>query len=275
MRLNPGSGCFNLSIPKGHAVDEIPIWYHLPRGLAADSKIVIVLHGTSRAAQASRDNWSGPAEQGQFLVVVPHFEKQHFSDASYAYGNFWTPDPPYQPLGWEMTYGVILDRLFDAVKSALGWSKSEFTLYGHSAGAAFAHRYMALAPEDKVEQAIIANAGWYSLLNPGMPIPLGFGRCDLSLTRIKRLLEKDITILIGDEDRFGPYLDWWPNCHLEQGPHRLARSQTYFKMAADLADRLAVPFNWRWESVPGVAHENAKMIGPAARILAQNKHFTR
>lgn len=28
-----------------------------------------------------------------------------------------------------------------------------------------------------------------------------------------------------------------------------------------------MPFNWRWESVPGVAHENVKMIAPAVRII--------
>lgn len=272
--LKTGSGRFSLALPKGHAVGEIPIWYHLPGDLPPDSRIVIVLHGTSRAAEASRDNWRHPAEDNRFAVVVPHFEKQHFSDAAYAYGNFWAPAPPFTPVAWERSHGAILDLLFDAVNAALGWNKTAFTLYGHSAGAAFAHRYLALAPQDRVEQAVVANAGWYSLLEPGKPIPLGFQGCDQPVARVRHLLEKDITVLIGERDISGPYPDWWPESYLEQGPHRFARSLSFFRSAEDLARRFSVPFNWRWESVPGVGHENAKMIAPAARLLARRGAVT-
>jgi len=274
MTLKTGSGRFSLALPEGHAVGEIPVWYHLPEDLPPDSRIVMVLHGTSRTAEASRDNWSRPAEDNRFVVAVPHFEKRHFSDAAYAYGNFWSPVPPFAPVGWERSHGMILDLLFEEVNAALGWNKPQFTLYGHSAGAAFAHRYLALALMDRVEQAVLANAGWYSLLEPGKPIPVGFDGCDLPTSRVRRLLEKDVTVLVGDRDRVGPYPDWWPECHLEQGPHRVARSQTYFSSAEDLARRLAVPFNWRWESVPGVGHENARMIAPAARLLARHGTVT-
>ena len=74
MTLKTGSGRFSLAIPDGHAVDAIPVWYHLPEGLPSDSRIVVVLHGTSRAAEASRDNWSRPADENRFIVLVPDFD---------------------------------------------------------------------------------------------------------------------------------------------------------------------------------------------------------
>lgn len=268
MQLTSGFGMFSHPIPSGHATNEIPVWYYLPRNFSANSKTVIVLHGTSRAAEASRDNWSHQAEEYGHAVIVPHFQKQYFSDAAYAYGNFWPSEPRYEKHAWELSYGVIIDSIFDRISDAIGLTRSTFSLYGHSAGAAFAHRYLALAPVDRVEQAIVANSGWYSFLDVEKPLPFGFNGVGLTMKRVKQLLQKKVTILIGDQDKVGPYPTWWPPGYAEQGDNRFARSQTYFNATKELAQTLAVPFCWRWESVPGVGHENAKMIAPAARLFA-------
>ncbi|MCF8481355.1 MAG: alpha/beta fold hydrolase [Rhodospirillum sp.] len=271
MLLNTGSGRFDLVLPSGHAVGQIPVWYHLPDGLDADGRIVIVLHGTSRAARASRDNWSVQATKHGFCVVVPEFELRHFPDPDYAYGNLWTPDPPHRRKSWSESHGAILDTLFDVATEALGGQRRQLVLYGHSAGAAFAHRYMTFAPVDRVSHAIFANAGWYSLMDLDRPIPFGLQGGDASLERLRIFLEKPVTVLVGDRDRAGPYPAWWPVRTADQGPHRVARGETYFASARRMAEQLGAAFGWRWQTVPDVAHENAKMIEPAARLLAETR----
>jgi len=269
MLLSTGSGRFELPIPPGHAVAHIPAWYHLPENSDADRPIVIVLHGTSRAARASRDNWSVQAERYGFFVVVPEFALQDFPDPDYAYGGLWAPRPPYQRADWSESHGAILDRLFEAVNGALGGQHRQFILYGHSAGAAFAHRYMTFTPDDRVSHAIFANAGWYTMPDGSAALPFGLLGSGLSLESLGHLLRKPITILVGDRDRTGPYPPWWPEGYMQQGLHRVGRSQAYFEAARQMAAQLGVPFGWRWQSVPDVAHENARMIPPAAELIGK------
>lgn len=267
MQLHIGSGRFDLPIPAGHAKSQLPAWYHRPANLTDTSQIVIVLHGTSRAARTSRDKWAPHAEEQGFFVVVPDFEAGYFTDPAYAYANLWSPEPPFGMQDWSASYGIILDRLFEAVNSALGGHAQQFILYGHSAGAAFAHRYLTFSQEDRVSQAIFANAGWYTRFDREVAIPFGLKGSILSDQQLRRILQKPVTILVGDQDRKGPYPPWWPDEHLAQGPHRFARSQTCFQSAERMAASLGTDFGWRWQSVPDVAHENARMIAPAVRLI--------
>ncbi|MAC78176.1 MAG: hypothetical protein CML66_08945 [Rhodobacteraceae bacterium] len=64
---------------------------------------MILMHGTSRAARTSRDNWIAPAEAHGFLVVVPEFELWRFPAPDYAYGKLWSPDPPFARLAWAVS----------------------------------------------------------------------------------------------------------------------------------------------------------------------------
>ncbi|MEQ8710629.1 MAG: hypothetical protein RIC36_16725 [Rhodospirillales bacterium] len=267
MQLHTGSGRFDLAIPAGHAVSRIPAWYHRPANITGDSPVVIVLHGTSRAAQASRDKWASHADEHGFFIVAPDFGVEYFSDPCYAYANLWSAEDPFEPQDWSASYGFILDRLFDVVNLALGRAAQQFILYGHSAGAAFAHRYLTFSPEDRVSQAIFANAGWYTLFDRDRPLPFGLKGSGISEAQIRRALQKPVTILIGDRDRHGPYPPWWSDEHLAQGPHRFARSQTYFQSAQRMAAELGLKTAWRWQVVPDVAHQNARMIAPAVQVM--------
>lgn len=269
INLTTGSGRFDLALPSGHATGSLPVWYHLPADLAADSPIVIVLHGTSRAARASRDNWVVQAEQYSFVLMTPEFERRHFPDPDYAFGRLWQAEPPHARFDWASSHCAFLDILFEETNLALGWNRPRFTLYGHSAGAAFAHRYVLFAPHERVEQAVFANSGWYTFLDSDAPIPFGIENAQVPQERLRAFLEKPVTVLVGDRDRSGPYPDWWPEEVHRQGEHRVAKSIAYYEHAKALAESLGVPFGWRWRSVPGVAHENARMIAPAAKLIAE------
>jgi pimeloyl-ACP methyl ester carboxylesterase len=273
IRLETGNNCFDLCIPKGHATDQIPVWYHLPENCSENIPIVIVLHGTSRAARASRNNWQRYADTHSFIVAVPEFERRFFTDQTYAYGNFYAPERPFTPIQWDKTHGEILNLLFDRVRTGLGSKRRGFILYGHSAGAAFAHRYLTLAPQYRVEQAILANAGWYTPLDLERPLPFGIHGAAVAPERVKSLLGMPVTILLGEKDTAGPYADWWPHELLEQGPHRLERGKNYYLTARNLAERLSVPFGWKYEIIREAGHENKKMIAPAVRVIAEHHNL--
>lgn len=266
-RIEIGSNCFYLRIPKGHATTQIPVWYHIPENFCENMPIVIVLHGTSRRARATRDNWQCYAYKNGFCVLVPEFERDFFTDQAYAYGNFFVPERPFRLIQWNRTNGKILDLLFNYVRNVVGSNRQTFTIYGHSAGAQFAHRYLMLASHNHVGQAILANAGWYTLLDRTLPLPFGIGGAALPPNRLENLLKMPITILLGEKDTVGPYSDWWPPEHLEQGPHRLARGKNFYLSASHLAKRLRVPFGWTYKTVNNVGHENKKMIAPAVRLI--------
>jgi pimeloyl-ACP methyl ester carboxylesterase len=268
LSFNTGSGCVELEIPHGHAISKIPVWYHFPKSEKAEMPVVIVLHGTSRNAQASRDNWRQAADLYGFGVAVPDFEHEFFSDARYAYGRFWISENSFKPIDWENTHGRILDILFNRIREGLNLEQKLFTLYGHSAGAAFAHRYLMLAPHESVELAIFANAGWYTLPDDNQSAPFGTNGAGLSKERTRILLGKPVSILLGENDTLGPYADWWPQEYLEQGQHRVARGLHFFNTAKELAERLNLPFGWECEKIPNVGHENKKMIPPAVQIIA-------
>jgi hypothetical protein len=100
------------------------------------------------------------------------------------------------------------------------------------------------------------------------PLPFGVKDANVGPKRVENLLGKPVTILLGEKDTAGPYTDWWPEEHLEQGAHRVARGHNYHHTAKCLAERLNVPFGWTYQIVPKVGHENKKMVTPAARLIA-------
>ena len=53
-----------------------------------------------------------------------------------------------------------------------------------------------------------------------------------------------------------------------QGPHRLARGQSFHAEGQALAGRVATPLGWRVEFVPGVGHKNGLMAQAAAKLIA-------
>src|SRR3546814_15764648 len=54
---------------------------------------------------------------------------------------------------------------------------------------------------------------------------------------------------------------------MRQGPHRLARGRTYFRVARETAAAMGARFGWELVTVPDVGHSNGKLAPHAARIL--------
>ena len=270
--IHEGAGRFLFKDPEAATGKTIAIWYYRPKSFDRNTPILLVMHGVKRNADLYRDNWIGLAEKHRLLIVAPEFSNADFpSSWGYNLGNVATrgPDGTLAPNPKSVWSFPIIDRVFDKVRQITGSKRTTFALFGHSAGAQFVHRYMTFTGGAKVELAIAANAGWYTLPDSNEPFPYGLGQTHLSVEQVKTLLGGKLVILLGDEDTVqDQHFRMTPEA-MHQGSTRFDRGKNYFAAGRRKAATLDTPFNWRLVLVPGVGHDNAKMAEAAAVILKE------
>jgi len=268
--IKHGSGRYTYNDPETNTGAAIRIWYHRPANFSAASPIVLVMHGMGRNADGYRDNWVSSADTHGFLVITPEFDTDQFPDDwPYSLGNLARDDDGGIAFNSKEKWSLpIIDRIFEQVRDLTGTCRTTFSLFGHSAGGQFVHRYLTFADSGLVDVAIAANAGWYTLPTQEEAFPYGLGGADTLETALADFYARPVVILLGEADTLQtPNLRQTPEA-MRQGPHRFARGQNYFAIARGEAERLGVPFNWRLETVPGVAHSNGELAQPAAAIIA-------
>ena len=255
----------------GWAGPPLPVWYQLPDTVTADTPVVVVMHGVNRDADRYRDKWAGLARRYDMIVVVPEFSAAAFPGSRGYNTGFLTEEDgtPRPPALWSF---AAIEPLFDAVRARFGTRVSRYTLYGHSAGAQFVHRFVMFMPEARLAQAISANAGWYTMPDPEGPFPYGLAGAPLPPAALPRALGQPMVVLLGtaDTDVNDPNLRTTPEAN-RQGPHRFARGQSFLAEGRAAAARLDVPFGWTLEEVPGVGHSNGRMAEAAARLIAARR----
>lgn len=271
LRIPPGSAAQEIAgaAPDGGAMT---VWTYRPAGLEPTDRIVFVMHGVLRNADVYRDNWIRHAQQHRFLLVVPEMTRAQFpGDAGYNFGNMverqgGAPKPPEQ-WAWRS-----IEKIFDAVRFATGSRRETYSIFGHSAGAQFVHRLVTYADNPRIDAAIAANAGWYTLPVFSETFPYGLTNSPATEERLKLNLQKPLVILLGDQDTASndPNLRRDPVAD-KQGLHRLDRGQFFVRTGASEAARLGVPFGWKAEIVPGVGHNNDGMSNAAVRWLFPKK----
>lgn len=246
----------------------LPVWYALPDAVTPETPVVVVMHGVNRDADRYRDEWAGLARQHGLIVIVPQFSTADFPGAN-GYNTGYFAERNGSPRPRDLWSYAAIEPLFDAVRDRFGTQVPRYTLYGHSAGAQFVHRFVMLTPEARIEQAIAANAGWYMMPDLATDFPYGAKGAPVSAESLAAALEKPLTVLLGtaDTDTAHPNLRTTPEANL-QGPHRYARGLAFHAAGRDAAARLEVPFGWRVEDVPGVGHSNGQMAQAAAALIA-------
>lgn len=246
----------------------LPVWYQLPERVTAGTPVVVVMHGVRRDADRYRDEWAGLAAAYGFIVIVPEFSQADFPrSAGYNSGYFAEADGTPRPRGqWAF---AAIEPLFDEVRRRFGTAAPRYTLYGHSAGAQFVHRYVMFMPEGRIGQAIAANAGWYTMPDPATAFPYGLAGAPVAPEALAAALARPLTIMLGtqDNDPAASDLRTTPEAN-RQGPHRFARGQSFFAAARAQTERTGARLGWRMEFVPGVGHSNRLMAEAAARLIA-------
>jgi poly(3-hydroxybutyrate) depolymerase len=246
----------------------IPVRMFVPAEEAANAKIVIVMHGASRDATRYFSDWKTLGEEHNLVVVVPEFTKKNFNrSARYNMGFVLDPASGKQREEAQWTFSAI-EPLFDEVVQRIGGEQQRYTIYGHSAGSQFVHRFMYFKPDARVDNYIAANAGWYTLPVEDFAFPYGLRSSGIDTAEVPRILAQPLTLLLGrdDDDPESPKLRKTREAN-QQGPHRLARGLTMYRVAKARAEELGVPFNWKLIVVKDADHDNAKMAPVAAGLI--------
>jgi hypothetical protein len=270
----------------------LTVHFRAPTNLNANTPVWFALHGEDRNAADYRNYLAASAAASEALIIAPEFaESQWPGSRSYNLGNVSISETNLTPrpeADWSFSK---IEPLFDYVREVLApeIEATSYSLYGHSAGAQFLHRFLLWKPEARVRVAVAANAGWYTL--PTVPsLAPGAGEAypyawpytlasapdydpstapvdAFPAASIDTALGKRLVVLLGQQDTLvTSSLRTTPEANA-QGPHRLARGQFYYQTAAAEAALRETPFAWGLEIVPGIGHSGQLMAPHAAEWL--------
>lgn len=236
---------------------QLPVFVHKPQTAGADSRIVFVMHGVQRDGDRYRDEWRDLAEKHDLIVVVPTFGRNDFpTTGSYNLGNI-VGEKGHKTLKAKWSFSAI-EPLFDDIVCRVSGNQRGYALYGHSAGGQFVHRYVAFADAPRMEAAVAANSGWYTMPDNGA-FPYGWGGDVAGLVSPAKAFQRPLTILLGTEDidRNDPNLRINEQAD-KQGKTRFDRGHSFLTDARKQAGDVT-PLRWKIAYAPGVGHDNGRM----------------
>jgi len=262
----------------------INVWFSRPKDFNAKTPILIVMHGMNRDAKGYRNVCMAFTEKHRLMLLVPEFTDEDFpGDVAYNHGNVFPkinpkddpdtedsetkrPNPKEQ---W--TYGVI-DRLFDDFVKREQSEQKRYYLYGHSAGAQFAHRLPLFVPEAKFKMVVPANAGAYTVPDQTADWPYGVRKTPVDDRQaLERYFASPLFVLAGEADTDPEAKNLARSARADkQGTNRLDRAKFFFESARKTAETWKVPFAWKLRTVPEASHANRKMFEVAVEIIAED-----
>ena len=249
---------------------RLPVWVYVPETVdPKTAPIMVMMHGAKRGAARYLSEWDQIADEEGFIIVAPEFTREDFpGSAGYNLGNR-TPRKSTELNDEAIWSFSAIELVFDHVVAELESTQTEYTLYGHSAGSQFIHRFMYFKPDARVKRYLPANAGWYSFPDLELDYPMGLGGLGLTDDDLKAILEQDVVLLLGDQDNDPNHSSLKRgDGAAQQGPHRFARGQNFYAKGKAEAERLGVDFGWRVRIIEGVAHSNGG-IGAASGDLIE------
>jgi poly(3-hydroxybutyrate) depolymerase len=246
---------------------QVKVRYVVPEGYTPSSPIVFVLHGILRNGEQYLDDWIPYAEERHFLLVVPEFSQQEFPGArGYQDGNLTTSAG--NPLPRESWSYSMIEPIFDVVRERCHSKRERYSIYGHSAGAQFVHRFLCFALRTRILRAVSANAGSYMVPDASKEFPYGFGGLGPGKAGLRAALAQPLVVLLGTADIDPHHKDLPHSPEAEaQGPFRLARGEYFFACGKNAAAALQAPFGWTLYFAPGVAHSDKGMAPFALKCL--------
>lgn len=248
-------------------IKKMKIWYYIPSAVSESTPILFVMHGVKRNAEEYRNGWIQAAKESGIILVVPEYSQTQFPKSrSYNLGNMYSGRAKLNPENlWSFN---LIEPIFDVIKTKTGNSSKKYHLFGHSAGAQFAHRYLLYASYERLGLLMAANAGWYTTLNDHVVFPYGLKSSPKNQQQLERIFTQDVVIMLGelDNDPNAEYLRQTPEAKA-QGAHRFARGKHFFKQAWSISQQQQWPFNWQLVTVPNVGHNNRGMAQTAAKLV--------
>jgi poly(3-hydroxybutyrate) depolymerase len=246
---------------------EIAVHTYRPSGFSPEGPVLLVIHGRNRNGADYRDWFGAEAERHGVFVVAPEFDEAQYAHP-HDYNFAAMVDAQGKPRPRSEWLFPVVDFIFEEATRRFGLQRDRYFLFGHSAGGQLVHRLATFGWSPRIERAVAANSGSYTMPLASEPFPHGIGGTGLGDDDLRALFSRPLTILLGDAD-VDPAHYQLPRDppDMKQGAHRFERGQRYFAAAQREAVRLGVPLAWSIAIAPGVEH-SARHIAPfAAREL--------
>src|SRR5687767_12556083 len=190
---------------------------YAPASSKEGSRVLAVIHGISGRALDYAQIFAPYCEDHGVVLLVPHFAEHHRD---------------FQRLGRQgrgPRADEILHQCLSEVGTLTGANVGEIYLFGYSAGAQFAHRYMMAHPH-RVARAVLAAAGWYTFPDPEQRFPYGIRR-PKRLPGIRfapeEFLKVPVEVLIGGADLDALNLRSTARVTAQQGTNRVERARRW------------------------------------------------
>lgn len=266
-KLPVGEGSFYFPFPNVQTNDSIKVFYYIPEEFESQSMPVVVgFHGNDRDCSYWIDTWKEYASEKGFMFFIPWFTKEDFP--TWRYQEAGIKNDKDEILSKQYQTSVLVDSLLSNILKISGTKDSKVTIYGHSAGGQFVHRFMLLNDSPYVKKAIIGNPGWFTF--PDNSLNYSYGIKDLigvDENRMKSMLGKNIILQLGLGDTIREsFLRKTPEAD-SQGLNRLERGNNFYEALSNKARELNTDFNWRKVYVPEVGHDAVAMSRHAALNL--------
>lgn len=264
--ITNGTGKFDYNQYEPLKDKPVTIYYSIGDGDMSAMPIVFVFPGTNRDADNYIRSWVDISQEHKCMVFAIEFPEKYYSDNEYITGNVVSNSGAF--IDKEKWTFSIVEPIFEYIKSQTKNKSTEYSLFGHSAGSQFVHRYVLFSPEAKIKRAITANAGWYTMPVFDVDFPYGLKKTQLSQSDVVAACKVDMIVQLGDKDNNpnDPSLRKTPEA-MKQGEHRYARGQYFFNNSKAMAQSKNYQFNWSLRVVPNVAHDQVAMAKDAAKIM--------
>jgi pimeloyl-ACP methyl ester carboxylesterase len=232
-------------IERTQARVSAPFELLVPHG-SRDRPPLVVVHGVSTPGSAYFDAFRTLAIRHRRVLLAPRFERPRFRG--------------YQKLsGVEgpLSAADALEAMFEEAAERSGAQFGRVDVVGFSGGAQFSHRYAMLRP-DRVRRAVVAAAGWYTILDPSRPFPQGTGPSEASggePVEVDRFLGIPLRVMVGENDvRRDAYLRSDDVIDEKQGVHRLSRALRWVEHVRTEASRRGMEPQASFELLPRSGH---------------------
>ena len=267
-KLKNGTDSFVIHAYKKSERKSIKVWTYKPDSWKSQDRILFVMHGGGRNANDYLEAWKDIAEENNIFIIAPEFANKFskYTTNDYQEGNLFTFFKTENPRA-EWAFQVI-ENIFDHIKKTNGITNKKYNIFGHSAGGQFVHRMIMLMPEARIDKAIAANSGFYTIPEKDLDYPYGIKNTPVSDNSLKESFRKNLIVLLGENDN-DPELGTFRETELamQQGKHRLERGSFFFKKASNLAQERSWYFNWKIDTIQNVGHDYRKMSSNAVKYL--------
>lgn len=250
-------GCFAFDSSLGNPAPPVTVWYYRPDKVQPTTRVVFLMHGSSRTGQDARDLGTTYGKKHAFVLLAPEFSEKNYPGAAYAFGNMLNHDG--SPLPESVWAFATIERIFDTVREALRLRTKTYDILGHSAGGQLVHRLVLFAPQLRFRRAVASSPGRYALPTQSESFPYGFKSAPSGASTLAQAFSRDFVLLLGDKDTDDRVRETEA---MSQGANRFARGLRFFAMATEEANALQVPLAWRLRIVYGADHSP----GPAVQV---------